>query len=271
MKKLLTLLLTALMALTAVFSLTACNDDGASKSGVVNIRTKTITVGYTDYAPMNYKNDDGVLVGFDTELALMVFNALGYEVKFKLINWSNKYTELEGNTIQCIWNGFTRNSSDDGVARADKVDFSIDYMQNAQCIVKKASAPDITSWDQMSGTAVAFETGSAADSLVESSCTGINPKGKESQIDALREVNSGNAAYAVVDILLAQEYCGKGDYANLDINEGIEIAAEYYAVGFKKGSDLTAKVNFMFEVFAELGMVQELAAKYNLSSSLLLS
>lgn len=268
MKKLLTLTLTVLMALTAIFGLTACNKDDAGQK-VANIRPNTITVGYTDYAPMNFKDDKGTLVGFDTELALMVFNALGYEVKFKLIDWSNKYLELDGGTIDCIWNGFTYNVADsDGVQRSDKVDFTVAYMQNAQCIVRKASASNITSWADFEGKSVAYETGSAADSLVESNITvNANKKGKSSQMDAIREVNSGVTDFAIVDILLAQSLVGQNDYKNIALNEGIEIAAEYYAVGFKKGSELTQKVNFMFTVFHELGMTQKLAEEYNLATS----
>ena len=269
MKKLVTLLLTALLALTCAFGLTACSKG----EEYANIRPNTVTVGYTDYAPMNYKNDKGVLVGFDTELALMVFNALGYEVNFKLIDWSQKYTELDGNTIDCIWNGFTANAADsDGVQRNQKVDFSMYYMQNAQCIVKKATTADATSWADFEGKTVAFETGSAADSLVTGEIEGlnVNDKGVTSQMDAIREVNMGTADYAVVDVLLAEEICGKGDYANLDINEGIEIGIEYYAIGFKKGSELTEKVNIMLQAFEITGQLEDLAEKYGLENSLIL-
>ena len=47
---------------------------------------ETITVGYTDYAPMNYTNEAGELVGFDTELAKKTFEDLGYKVRFKEID-----------------------------------------------------------------------------------------------------------------------------------------------------------------------------------------
>ena len=36
-------------------------------------KEKTIVVGYTIYEPMNYLDDEGKLVGFDTELAEAVF------------------------------------------------------------------------------------------------------------------------------------------------------------------------------------------------------
>ena len=78
-------------------------------------KKEIIIVGYTLYEPMNYE-EDGKLVGFDTELAQKTFSDLGYNVRFRLIEWNNKYIELNSGTINCIWNGFTSNSADDGVA-----------------------------------------------------------------------------------------------------------------------------------------------------------
>ena len=73
MKKLIMFLMTAILAVMACVGFTACG--GGDDNKIVNPRTKTITVGYTDYEPMNC-TEDGVLKGFDTELALMTFNAL---------------------------------------------------------------------------------------------------------------------------------------------------------------------------------------------------
>ena len=265
MKKLLTLLLTALMALTAVFSLTACSED--TNEGIVDVTTKTITVGYTVYEPMNFTKD-GVFQGFDTELALMVFTALGYDVRFKVIEWSNKYVELNENTIQCIWNGFTSNGSDDGQPRNTLVDFSYNYMQNAQCILRKSTAPAINSVSDFEGKSIAFENGSGGDSLASSYAENatIMKVGCTDQMAAITKLNQGAADYAIVDVILAQSIISQADYSSLTINEGLTIDIEYYAIGFKKGSDLTAKVNVMLEAFAATGQLQELANKYNVGT-----
>ncbi len=269
MKKLITILLVALIAVTACFSFAGCSKE---EGDVINVRTKTITVGYTLYEPMNYKNNDDVLVGFDTELALMVFNSLGYEVRFKVINWGQKYTELSSGNIQCIWNGFTANSIEkdyNNAKRSDLVDFSMYYMQNAQCIIRKSGTAPITSWTDFEGKSVAFEAGSAANSLFTSSFSGnANTKPKTSQMDAINEVNSGTSQYAIVDILLAQSICGAGNYSSLTINDGLDLGIEYYAVGFSKGSDLPAKVNAILSAYYEIGILQELAIKYGLENSL---
>lgn len=230
---------------------------------------KTVTIGYTDYAPMNYTNDEGVLVGFDTELATKVFTDLGYQVRFKEIDWDNKYSELEGGTIDCIWNGFTANCADpDGVQRSDKVDFGYNYMTNAQCVIRLNTTEELTSKEALAGNSVAYEGGSAGASYV-AGITGVNGKEVGSQMDAVMEVKAGTSQYAVVDLLLAQSIVGKGDYANVTINESIVIDAEFYAVGFKKGSDLRAKVNAQFEIYAQNGYLMELAEKYNLTTQVI--
>jgi polar amino acid transport system substrate-binding protein len=258
MKKFLTLILTLVLALGACFGLTACNK-------------KTVTVGYTEVVGLNYTDENGKLVGFDTELAEKVFGDLGYEIRFKLINWDNKYTEVNSGTIDVIWNGFTANCADkDGIQRSEKVDFSYNYMMNAQAIIKKATSPELTDLSQLDGTSVAFESGSAAETLLsEIQDANINDKPCASQLDAIREVNSGTAQYAIVDFLLAKSIAGKGDYADIAINEAIELPIEYYAIGFKKGSDLTAKVNEKLVEYAESGYLAQLAEKYGYSNQVI--
>ena len=276
MKKLLTAILASILAVAACFGLTACT--GAPKDDVVNPRTKNIVVGYTKYEPMNYY-ENGVLKGFDTELAIMTFEALGYNVKFELINWSNKYVDLNEGRIDCIWNGFTSNGSDNGQARNTLVDFSYNYMQNAQCIVRLKTTAEVTSRNDFAGKSICFEQGSSGDSLANSYKTNGTDTTEDDieifntncvdQMAAITNVKNGMSEYAIVDILLAETILEQADYADLTINQGLNIDVEYYAVGFSKGSELTAKVNAMFKVFAETGVLQELAAKYKLSTAVL--
>ena len=63
MKKIIALL----MVVAMVFCFAGC---GAKE---------TVVVGYTEYAPMNYFDENNNLVGFDTELATAVFENLGYK------------------------------------------------------------------------------------------------------------------------------------------------------------------------------------------------
>ena len=261
MKKVLSLVLAILMVVGAVAAFASCKKTDE----------KVVTVGYTIYEPMNYKDDSGKLVGFDTELAEKVFGNLGYKVIFKEIDWDNKYIDLASGTIDCVWNGFTANcEDDDGVQRSEKVDFSYNYMENQQVVVAKKDSGIATVAD-LKGKIGKAEAGSAGETYAKKAFAttevGASISSVTKQTDALLEVNSGTADFAVLDVQLARSYCGKGDYANLAIVEAISGETEFYAIGFKKGSDLTAKVNEQLDALAKNGELLKLAQKYKVETT----
>ena len=234
-----------------------------------SLKEKTIVVGYTNYAPMNYKDENGKLVGFDTELAEAVFTKLGYKVLFQEIDWKAKYTDLNSGAIDCVWNGFTANCADDedGIQRAEKVDFSYNYMENRQVIVVKKGS-GIAAAADLNGKQGAAESGSAGESY-GNSFEGAAIKGFDVQTKCIFEVNSGTADFAVVDAQLAKSYVGKGDYQDLEIVDSLSSDVEFYAIGFKKGSALTAKVNEQLEALAKDGTIMALAEKYGVATTVI--
>jgi polar amino acid transport system substrate-binding protein len=252
MKKLLALLLAAVLSL-GVFAGCEAPDE------------EVIVVGYTLYAPMNYMDGDE-LVGFDTELAKAIFKNMGYAVRFQEIDWNAKYTDLESGNIDCVWNGFTCNTADDdGIARADKVDFSYNYMENRQVVVVKNNS-GITSAADLAGKKGGAEKSSAGETYANG-FEGATIKTVTKQTDCLMEVNSGTLDFAVLDAQLAKSYAGNGDYSDLIIIDSLSSDVEYYAIGFKKGSDLTAKVNEQLENLAKDGTIARLAEKYGVSNT----
>ena len=225
-----------------------------------------IVVGYTLYAPMNYM-ENGELVGFDTELAKAVFEGMGYTVRFQEIDWNAKYTDLNSGNIDCVWNGFTCNAVDeeDGIARSEKVDFSYNYMENRQVVVVMKNSGIATAAD-LNGKKGGAEKGSAGETYANS-FEGVTIKPVTKQTDCLLEVKSGNMDFAVLDAQLAKSYAGKGDYADLVILDELSSDVEYYAIGFKKGSELTAQVNAQLEKLGADGTITKLAEKYGVANT----
>lgn len=258
MKKIIALI----MVLCMLFAFAGCGEKGAKK--------ETIVVGYTEYKPMNYFDKDGkTLIGFDTELAKAVFENLGYEVVFQKIEWDNKYTDLNSGTIDCVWNGFTCNTSDDdGIARAEKVDFSYNYMENRQVIVLKKDSV-IAKADDLKGKTAAVENSSVGADYA-ATFEGVTIKGCTKQTDCLMEVNALTADFAVLDAQLAKSYCGKGNYKDLMIVEDLSSDVEYYAIGFKKNSKLTEKVNAELVKLAKDGTIKKIAEKYGVLNTTIL-
>ena len=265
MKKVLALVLSLVLVVGVVATLAAC---GGKEEPQNNDEPKkdTIVVGYTIYEPMNYLDESGKLVGFDTELAEKVFGNLGYEVVFTEIEWSNKYVDLNSDTIDCVWNGFTCNTADDdGVQRSEKVDFSYNYMENRQVVVVKADAT-VEKAEDLNGKLGIAESGSAGEAYAKA-FEGTTFKCFTKQTDCLVDIKAGTADFAVVDAQLAKSYVGKGDYADLKIVDSLSSEVEYYAIGFKKGSELRANVNEQLEKLGADGTIAALAEKYGVQNT----
>lgn len=270
MKRALSLVLALVIAVATLLTFAACGGNNASQDGTEPENSgdtkETIVVGYTIYEPMNYKDESGKLIGYDTELAETVFANLGYEVIFQEIEWSSKYTDLDSGTIDCVWNGFTANTADDdGVLRSEKVDFSYNYMENRQVVVVKADS-GIASAEDLNGKFGVAESGSAGETYA-TAFEGTSFKGFIKQTECLTEISAGTADFAVVDAQLAKSYVGKGDYADLMIVDALSSDVEYYAIGFKKGSELTAKVNEQLEALGADGTIAALAEKYGVATT----
>ena len=233
--------------------------DGESDLAYIQEKGK-MTIGYTVYAPMNYTDENGEFVGFDTELATAVCEQLGVEPEFVEINWDTKIVELDAKSIDCIWNGMTL--TDDIMSNTACTEA---YAKNAQVIVMKADA-GYTSTADLVGKTVVAEAGSAGESTIQGdeNLSQADYSSKSVQTDCLMEVAAGTADAAVLDLTLASAMIGEGtDYADLAIVD--ELNAEEYGVAFRKGSDAAAAVNDAFAALKADGTMQALADKYGLT------
>ncbi len=261
MKKVLALILAAVMCFSA-FALTSCSKvDPAKDLDEIKAAGK-IVVGYTVFDPMNYSDASGNFVGFDTELAKLVAAELGVTAEFQLITWSQKYNELNSGKIDCIWNGFTSNSKDNGKDRSEYVDFSTPYANNYQCIVvRNEDAATFTTTASLAGKTCAVEGGSAGEALAKTLTDEAKVITKDAQIDAFTELASNNVDFIVVDVLLANRKCGQGDFTEL-VKVIEDTTTEKYAIGFRKGSTLTEEVNKALTKLMKEGKIEELSVKY---------
>ena len=218
-----------------------------------------LIVGITEYAPMDYKDDNGEWTGFDAELARLFAKELEVECEFFVIgDWGKKFFELDSKNIDVVWNGMT--ITDEAKNNASVSD---PYVLNAQVVVMKADKvaqyPDAES---MKDLIVAVEEGSAGQEVANDA--GLTTVSKQDQAGALMEVAAGTADACVIDITMAKAMTGEGtDYA--DLAQGISLSEEEYGVAFRKGSDLTAKLNQFLKDLKADGTLEQLAQKYQLT------
>ena len=104
-----------------------------SDSDVKYIQEKgKLVVGITEFAPMDYKDENDQWIGFDADMAKLVAEKLGVEVEFVVIDWDMKVNELDSKNIDCVWNGMTLT---DGVQAA--MECTNAYCENAQVVITK--------------------------------------------------------------------------------------------------------------------------------------
>ena len=258
MKKVFALVLALILALSC---LTACG--ASSDSDLKYIQKKgTMIVGITDYAPMDFKDENGNCTGFDAELAEMVCKELGVKCEFfVLADWGKKFYELETKNIDCIWNGMTI---------TDEVKLNTNcsdpYVINAQVLVMKADVVgQYDAVELLQGLTFAVENGSAGqDEVVALGVPDSQIIAVQDQAAALMEVAAGTSDACVIDITMANAMTGEGtSYA--DLASGISLSSEEYGIGFRKDSDVTAKVNELLAKYKADGTLQALADKYSLT------
>ena len=273
-KKLLALVLAAGM----VASMAACGNTNSSGSASVDnkdasataentdsdlayVKDKgTLVVGITDFEPMDYQDENGNWIGFDADLASAFAESLGVDVEFVEIDWDNKILEIDGKTIDCVWNGMTL---------TDEVTSSMSctnaYCNNAQVVVVPSSEADkYQDTDSLKDLTFAVESGSAGEAQANE--LGLNYTAVTAQSDALMEVAAGTSDAAIIDSLMAGAMVGEGTgYANLTYTIGLND--EEYGVGFRKGSDLTEELNNFFKSSYADGSMEQIAEKYGVQAA----
>lgn len=262
MKKMLSLAL----ALTMGLSLTACGRKNAENSqptsDLAYVQDKgTLVVGITEFEPMDYQDENGNWMGFDADMATLFAESLGVNVQFQVIDWDSKVMELDGKTIDVVWNGMTLT---DDVKEA--MECSNPYFNNAQVVIVKADqAEQYQTTDSLKDLQFSVENGSAG--MAQADAYSLNYTPVLDQATALLEVSSGTADAAIIDYLMAVASTGKGtSYENLTYT--VSLADEQYGVGFRKGSDLAAKLNeFFAEKYAD-GTMKQVADKYGIAEKL---
>ena len=257
MKKILALL-TAMLLMVSALMLPAYAETDAEY-----VKNKgVLVVGITDFAPMDYKDDNGEWIGFDADLAKAFAAYLGVEIELVEIEWDNKILELNGKTIDCVWNGMTLT---DEVKSA--METSNAYCNNAQVVVLPAAkAADYADVEALKGLTFAVEAGSAGEAEIDA--LGYNKTAVTSQADTLLEVAAGTSDAAVIDALMAAAMVGEGtSYANLTYT--LSLNSEEYGVGFRKGSDLAAALNEFFAAAYADGTMMTLAETYGVQAAVI--
>lgn len=256
-----------LIALILVLSIAACIFAGCAKtedsSDLAYVQEKgTLVIGITDFEPMDYLGENGEWIGFDADMAEAFAANLGVKAEFVEIVWETKEMELADKGIDCVWNGMTLTNAVKNAMETSKA-----YCNNAQVVVVKSDvAAQYLDVDSIRELNFVVEGGSAGANELDA--LGIDYIEAETQADALMEVAAGTSEACVIDLLMAGAMIGEGT-SYTDLTYTVALNSEEYGVGFRKGSDLAAKLNEFFAVTYNSGVMLEIAELYGVQESLI--
>lgn len=260
-----------------IFGLAACGSSGdqgapAGSAGAENAESAAsdmaaiqekgvLVVGVTDFEPMDYKDADGNWIGFDADLAKAFADSLGVDVEFQEIDWDNKILELDGGSVDCIWNGMTLTEE-----VTSSMSCTNPYLNNQQIVVVKADVADQYQDEaSLADLSFAVESGSAGAAVAAEK--GLNYTEVSNQANALMEIAAGSADAAIIDSLMAAAMVGEGTSYE-DLTTTVGLTDEEYGVGFRQGSDLTDAANqFFADAYAD-GTIPALAETYKVQGAL---
>ncbi len=83
-----------------------------------------LRIGWCEYAPINYRDDNGKLIGFDTELAEYVCQFWGWKPTFVEIPFEDSFPSIMEGKVDCYWNAVTATEE-----RAEISTFTNSYLE----------------------------------------------------------------------------------------------------------------------------------------------
>ncbi|MCR5451339.1 MAG: transporter substrate-binding domain-containing protein [Lachnospiraceae bacterium] len=262
-KKILSVLLMGTMLLTLGGCGGSGNSASSADSDVAYIKDKgKLVVGITDFAPMDYKDDNGEWIGFDADIATQVAKDMGVSVEFVEIDWDNKILELENKSIDCVWNGMTLT---DEVKNA--MECTNAYCNNAQVVVlPQDKADSYQDKESLKDLTFAVEAGSAGEAAAKEN--NLSYTSLTAQSDTLMEVSAGTSDASIIDLLMAGAMIGEGT-SYPDLTHTVELTTEEYGVGCRKGSDLAAYINDEFKKLYEDGTLEKVGETYGVQEAII--
>ncbi|MEY2891514.1 MAG: hypothetical protein RJA98_1422 [Pseudomonadota bacterium] len=203
---------------------------------------KVYTVG-TDaaYAPFEFQNEKGEIVGLSVDLLTAVAEKGGFQVKFVNTPWEGIFNALGQGDRDLLISSITITDE-----RKQTMDFSDSYFDAFQLIAVKDNSK-VAKFDDLKKLKVGVQTGTTGDEVV-TKLQGKNSttiKRFESTPLALKELEAGGVDAVVADNGVVIHYVANNTGAKFKtVSDNTSFAPEQYGIAVKKGNaELLAMIN----------------------------
>ncbi|RZU01215.1 basic amino acid ABC transporter substrate-binding protein [Rivibacter subsaxonicus] len=192
------------------------------------------------YAPFEFQNEKGEIVGFSVDLLNAVAAKGGFEVKFVNTPWEGIFNALGQGDRDLLISSITITDE-----RKQTMDFSDPYFDAYQLIAVKESSK-IAKFDDLKKLKVGVQTGTTGDEVVTKLLgkNSTNVKRFESTPLALKELEAGGVDAVVADNGVVVNFVTNNPGAKFKTITDKAFLPEQYGVAVKKGNaEMLAKIN----------------------------
>ncbi len=254
MKKIVSLLLALVMAVSCAVMMTSCGDSN-NDAALEETKEELIMGTNATFPPYEFYDEDGQkIIGIDAEIAQAVADKLDMTLTIKDMEFESLLTAVQSGAVDIVFAGLTVTDE-----RKESVDFSMTYATGIQVIIVPEDS-DIASVDDLEGKVIGVQTGTTGDIY----CTGDfgqeNVKQFSNGALAIGALQNGQVDCVVIDNEPAKSF--------VSANKGLKIldteyAVEDYAAAISKDNkDLTEKVNAAMDELKKDGTIDKIIAKY---------
>ena len=213
------------------------------------------------WAPWTYHDENGKLVGFDTEVGEAIAEKLGVEAEFVEGEWDGLFTGMDGGRYDVIINGVEITDE-----RKEKYDFSTPYAYIKTALVVAEDNTDITSFEDLKGKKTSNSLGSTyADMAAEYGAEVANVDTLSETIDMVlsgRADATLNAEVSFYDYLKEHPDAPIKIVALTDEASEVSIPMRKSQAGDGDTASLRAAIDKAIKELAEEGKLAELSEKY---------
>ncbi|HLS23824.1 MAG TPA: basic amino acid ABC transporter substrate-binding protein [Pseudogracilibacillus sp.] len=256
MKQRLKWMTSLLIALLFVIVLAACGGNSEEASGTEDDgKLKLVAGTEATYAPMEYIDENGEIVGIDIDIVNAIAEEIGAEVEFQNIGWDPLFPAVKNGEIDFAVSSITITED-----RKEEYDFTEPYYVANQLILVPEDS-DIKSFQDLKDKRVAVQISTTGHEVVkkllgETSDQIVAP---ENLPLAINEMLNGNADAVVGDNAPVLEYMKSNPDVVLKTIEDDEFEKEYYGLMVRKGNtELLDILNEGIQKIKENGKLEEI-------------
>lgn len=263
-KKWIAMLCTAALAVTM---LAGCGGDGDEATGSAAAEgsasgegSNVVVVGTNPaFAPFEYQDDEGNMIGFDLDLMEAIGEDQGFDVEFQSMEFDALIGALTTGQVDAVAAGMSINADRNNVL------FSDPYMDASLGIMVSADNTDINSADDLEGKTVSAQIGTTgADKVTEMEEAGtVTAKLVDNYNTCIQDLMNGGCDAIIIDIPVADAYLAEHE-GEVKLT-GEPYAADYYGIAVdEENQELLDKINTGLANIIENGTLDELCEKYDL-------